>query len=111
VLAIIAYAVGISMARSAVAVFLPLVLWAACFCNAWWGSRIIGWLIFSASFVSWMTVLGAFAMRWRLDPQIQTGLFVRALVMYAALAMAGLYQLKGRDIPSPHEGEGGVRGK
>jgi hypothetical protein len=106
VLAVIAYAAGIPMARNAVAVFLPLALWVACFGNAWWRSRIVGWILFSVSFVSWMTVLGAFAMRWRLDPQIQVGLFARALVMYGALAMAGLYQLKGRDIPSPHEGEG-----
>ncbi len=95
VLAIVLYAVGIRWAYDPTAVFLPLALWVACFINAWWGSKIVGWAAFSIAFISWLTVLGAFAIGWRVDPHLRMWLFARALVMYGALCLAGLYPLKG----------------
>jgi len=97
VTAIIVYAAGIPLAHTALTIFLPLALWAGSFCNAWWRSRVVGWIFFSISFVCWMTVLGAFTLRWRTETHIEVGLFARALVLYGALAMAGLYQLKGKE--------------
>jgi hypothetical protein len=98
--AIVAYAAGISMAHSAVALLMPLALWSGSFCNAWLRSRLVGWVFFTFSFVCWMTVLGAFTLRWRMEAHIETGLFARALVLYGALAMAGLYQLRGKEEPN-----------
>ena len=100
VLAIVAYAAGISAAHNAAAVLLPLALWSGSFCNAWLRSRVVGWVFFTFSFVCWMTVLSAFTLRWRTEARVETWLFARALVLYGALAMAGLYQLKGKEGPN-----------
>jgi len=86
---------GMPWTRNLSAILLPLALWLACFVNALWGSKILGWAVFSVAFVTWMTVLGAFTMSWRGSPHLEVWFFARALVMYAALSLAALYPLKG----------------
>ena len=95
-LALVFYAAGVHLVRTAVALFLPLGLGVLSLANAWLGSRLLGWLIFTAAFVMWMTVLWAFAIRWRVDPDIQVWMFARALLLYGALSLAGLYQMRGK---------------
>jgi len=95
VVSIVLYMAGLPWVRNVYAFCLPLVLWLICFANAWWESKALGWAAFSTSFIVWMTILGAFAMGWRMNPHLQVGFFIRAMVMYGALTMASLYSIKG----------------
>ncbi len=81
-------------------VFLPTGLLALCFVNRWLRSRVLGWSVFTLAFLCLLMVLGAFVIRARVVPNTQWLLYGRALLMYGALGMAGLFQLRS-SRPSP----------
>ena len=76
-------------------VFLPTGLLALALLNRWVRSRVLGWGVFSLAFVFFLAVFGSLVMRMRAVPDVQWIWFCRALAMYAAFGMAGLYQLRG----------------
>lgn len=75
-------------------VFLPTALLVLGTVNRFLRSRLLAWALFAAAFVFLVAVLGAVVVQMRAAPETSWLLFGRALAMYGALAMAGLYQLK-----------------
>jgi len=57
-------------------------------------SKILGWGLFTVSFVCLVVVLGAFVVQMRMVLDLEWFFFVRTLVFYAALSVATLYQLR-----------------
>lgn len=76
-------------------VFLPTGLLGLMLVNQGLRSHVLAWGLFTISFVCFMAVLGALVIGVRTGPGTPWAPFLRALGMYAALCMAGLYQLRG----------------
>jgi len=57
-------------------------------------SKILGWGLFTVSFVCLIVVLGAFVVQMRMVLDLEWFFFVRTLIFYAVLSMATLYQLR-----------------
>lgn len=83
--------------------FLPTGLLSLCLLNHWVRSKVVGWGVFSLGFACLIVILGALAVQARAAPGTPWPAFLRALGMYAALAMTGLYQLRPR--PRPDHGQ------
>jgi hypothetical protein len=76
-------------------IFLPMGLLVLTAANVWLRSRVLAWGVFTLAFVFLVTVLGAFVIQMRTIPDLSWIPFLRALALYAALAMTGLFQLRG----------------
>ena len=90
-----------------VAWILPLVLIVLVIVNSFWFSRLVSWVIFSAGFFSFLVLLSAFTLRWRLETGFDSTPFYRSIIMYAAFVYVSLAQLKirGQRVWSPLKSE------
>jgi len=86
-----------------VAWILPLVLIVLVIVNSFWFSRLVSWVIFSAGFFSFLVLLSAFTLRWRLETGFDSSPFYRSIIMYTAFVYVSLAQLKirGQRVWSP----------
>lgn len=57
-------------------------------------SRFVSWIIFAGSFFSFLVLLSAFTLRWRLEPGFSSLPFYRAMLMYIAFIYVSLGQIK-----------------
>ncbi len=72
----------------------PMVLIVLVVCNSLWFTRLVSWIIFSLAFFSFLVLLSAFTLRWRLESSFQAAPFYRAMVMYVAFIYVSLGQIK-----------------
>lgn len=68
----------------------------------------VAWTVFGVSTAMSLLVLGALALRWRVEAGIQPAPFFRTIAMYAAFAFVGLARLERREgrPPSAQERSG-----
>lgn len=72
----------------------PTLLIVLVIVNSIWSSRLLSWIIFSAAFFSFLVILSAFTLRWRLETGFSPYPFYRAILMYVAFVYVSLAQLK-----------------
>jgi len=75
----------------------PMVLIVMVLINSFWISRFLSWCIFSLGFFSFLVLISAFTLRWRLESGFDAAPFYRAMTMYAAfiyVSLGHLYRLK-----------------
>jgi hypothetical protein len=75
-------------------VLIPTALLLLCSVNRRLRSKLVGWGVFSLAFACLLAVLGAFVIQFRLLPDSQWILFLRALALYSFIGLLGLYQLR-----------------
>lgn len=76
--------------------FLPTGLLSLALINVRLRSKVLGWGLFAGAFLLFMAVFGPYALGLRADRGLDVLRFMRAMAMYLALAMAGLFQLRTR---------------
>ena len=74
--------------------FVPMVLIVLVVCNSFWFTRAVAWVIFSMAFFSFLAILSAFTLRWRLESGFNPHPFYRAIFMYVAFIYVSLGQIK-----------------
>ncbi|OVE78452.1 hypothetical protein BVX98_00110 [bacterium F11] len=57
-------------------------------------TRLISWLIFAGAFFSFLVILSAFTLRWRLEAGFDPVPFYQAIGMYVAFIYVSLAQIK-----------------
>lgn len=72
----------------------PMLLIALVAINSMMPNRLLSWLIFSLGFMSFLVVLSAFTLRWRLEPGFSPAPFYRSMAMYVTFIYISLGQLK-----------------
>lgn len=74
--------------------FLPLGLILLAAVNHRLRSRFLAWGIFTLAFILLVVLSGAWAVQFRALPAVRGILFLRGFLMYAALALTALFQLR-----------------
>jgi hypothetical protein len=86
--------VGRVAGQPALSWIVPLALLILIVVNSVWFSRFASWLIFAGSFFSFLVLLSAFTMRWRLEKNFDAAPFYRSMIMYIAMVYVSLGQIK-----------------
>ncbi len=80
--------------RTVLSSSVPLVVMLLIVVNSVWFTRLGSWVIFATSFFSFLVLLSAFTLRWRLENGFQPAPFYRAMAMYASFIYVSLAQIK-----------------
>jgi len=76
------------------AVLIPMVLIILVVVNYLRFTRFVAWVIFSLSFFSFLVLLSAFTLRWRLESGFDAAPFYRTIIMHVAFIYVSLAQIK-----------------
>jgi hypothetical protein len=92
--ATVLFATSFNRATHPAAWLVPMALIVLSAANSLRFTRFVSWVIFSTAFFSFLIVLSAFTLRWRLEPGFDSRPFYEAMIMYIAFIYASLAQIK-----------------